>query len=171
GWGGPGVGREEAFLRGIHRRAAPAEVEQQPLQAENGLQVGHVETEVPLGDEKLRGWYRERLIASKGRQRHHREILALDKSDSDGRLACALPCDTSLRVHALRDVDQLRQIVLPGRIDGGLLRWLERCRVSAEVGSAPWCRRSWSDLPAEPLGQIVRGLSPALVHRASNAHE
>jgi hypothetical protein len=161
----PEVRGEQPFLGRVHGRPAPSEVEQQPLEAEARHQVSHVDPEESLRDEVLRRGQGEALVPREGGQTEDREVLALHKADTDGRLARPLPCDTSLGVHALRDVDQFQQVVLASRVDGGSFRRLERVRVLAKVRCAPGRGRSGGNLRAEPFGQIAPVLAGSLSDR------
>src|SRR4030095_715989 len=95
-----------------------------------------VDAEEAVRDEVLRGGEGHALVAADGGARQQRGVLALDEADANAGLARALPGDTGLGVHALRDVDQPGQVVLPSGIDG-LLRRLESVRVPAQVGRTP----------------------------------
>src|SRR4029450_13651007 len=143
---------QEPFLRGVPRAPAPTEVEQQPSQIQGGARLGQVETEETVGDEVLRDGDSHALVAAQNRDRKHRKVFAFHQPDGEGGPTGPLPRHPRLRAPALPEIDQLRQLVAPVRIDGGGLGRLEHSDVVAEVGGSPVCAWRRRDLTAVPLG-------------------
>src|SRR6266478_1676152 len=130
--------------RRVHEGPAAAEVEQQPLQAERGddeLRVGR--DAAGNHGNSLRDRQRHVSHGAGRRCGEGGKVGALRQADGDGGLAGAFPCDARLRVGALREIDQLAQLVGLLRIDGRgpgsacVLGLRQRGRVGRHVRSLP----------------------------------
>ena len=103
--------------RGVDGRVAPAEIEQEPLEAERGDDEVRVGRENAAGSDGRRD--RDRHVGDgAGRRRGEGGIVrTLREAYADRRLARAFPGAARLRIGALSDVDQLAEAVRLRRID------------------------------------------------------
>src|SRR5262250_3293901 len=111
----PQIRREQSLFRDVHGVAAPSKVEEEPLEVQAGHEVGHVDAEKPLGNEVLRCGKRKALVATESGEAKHGKVLALDETNTYGRLACTLPSHAGFGIDPFGDVDQFWQVVLVSR--------------------------------------------------------
>src|SRR5262249_14162909 len=91
------------------------------------------------------------------RDRQHRKVFALHEADGERGPASRLPRHAGLGIRALREIDQLGQLVALVRIDEGPFRRFEHSGVVAEIGRAPVRARRRCHLTAVPLGDVPGG--------------
>src|SRR5262249_32813191 len=104
-------------LRGITYGLTPAEIEQQPLQAQGWNEEVRISSEHTARNDRGRDWCRHMGNGTSRLDREQRVVGSLRQPNGNCSLPGTLPSDACLRIGALRNVDELSQPVRLLRIN------------------------------------------------------